>query len=49
MPRGGLLASIQNNTNNQDKGAKVGNVNIYTAKPMTPMEMENMVAMAVGG
>ncbi|AZD52207.1 Phage-related tail protein [Pseudomonas chlororaphis subsp. aurantiaca] len=49
VPRGGLLASIQNNTNNQDKGAKVGNVNIYTAKPMTPMEMENMVAMAVGG
>jgi len=27
----------------------VENVNIHTGKQMTPLEMENMVAMAVGG
>ncbi|WP_413052060.1 phage tail tape measure protein [Pseudomonas bubulae] len=48
VPPGGLLTSIQN-TSNQNKGNSVGNVNIYTSKPMNPLEMENMVAMAVGG
>ena len=48
VPPGGLLTSIQN-TSNQSKGNSVGNVNIYTAKPMTPLELENMVAMGVGG
>lgn len=48
VPPGGLLTSIQN-TNNQNKGNSVGNVNIYTSKQMNPLEMENMVAMAVGG
>ena len=48
VPPGGLLTSIQN-TNNQNKGNSVGNVNIYTSKPMSTLEMENMVAMAVGG
>ena len=48
VPPGGLLTSIQN-TSNQNKGNSVGNVNIYTGKQMTPLEMENMVAMAVGG
>ena len=48
VPPGGLLTSIQN-TSNQNKGNSVGNVNIYTSKPMTPLELENMMAMAVGG
>ncbi|AJO81040.1 phage tail tape measure protein [Pseudomonas sp. MRSN 12121] len=49
VPPGGLLTRIQNNTNNQNKGTHVENVNIHTGKAMTPLEMENMVAMAVGG
>ena len=48
VPRGGLLTSIQN-TSNQNKGMHVENVNINTAKPMSPLELENMVAMGVGG
>ena len=48
VPPGGLLTSIQN-TSNQSKSNPVGNVNIYTSKPMTPLELENMVAMGVGG
>ena len=48
VPPGGLLTSIQN-TNNQNKSSPVENVNIYTSKPMTPLELENMVSMAVGG
>ena len=49
MPQGGLLTSIQNNNSSQNKGTHVENVNIHTGKTMTPLEMENMVAMAVGG
>ncbi|WJV21655.1 MULTISPECIES: phage tail tape measure protein [Pseudomonas] len=49
VPPGGLLTRIQNNTNSQNKGTHVENVNIHTGKAMTPLEMENMVAMAVGG
>ena len=49
VPPGGLLTSIQNNSNSQNKGTHVENVNINTGKQMTPLEMENMVAMAVGG
>jgi TP901 family phage tail tape measure protein len=48
VPPGGLLTSIQN-TNSQNKGTHVENVNIHTAKPLTPLELENMVAMGVGG
>lgn len=48
VPPGGLLTRIQN-TSNQNKGTHVENVNIHTAKPMTPLELENMVAMGVGG
>ncbi|CAI8791616.1 phage tail tape measure protein [Pseudomonas sp. IT-P218] len=48
VPPGGLLTSIQN-TKNQTKTTPVENVNIYTSKPMTPLELENMVAMGVGG
>jgi methylthioribose-1-phosphate isomerase len=49
VPPGGLLTSIQNNNSSQNKGTHVENVNIHTAKPMNPLEVENMVAMAVGG
>ncbi|MDP9783469.1 phage tail tape measure protein [Pseudomonas fluorescens] len=49
VPPGGLLTSIQNNSNSQNKGTHVENVNIHTGKAMSPLELENMVAMAVGG
>jgi TP901 family phage tail tape measure protein len=50
VPQGGLLRSIQNNNSQtQNKGTQVGTININTAKQMTPLEMENMVSMAVGG
>lgn len=51
VPQGGLLRSIQNNTNSQtqNKGTHVENININTAKPMTPLEIENMMSMAVSG
>ena len=50
VPQGGLLRSIQNTTSQtQNKGMHVGKVEIHTSKPMTPLEMENMVSMAVGG
>ncbi|WP_065257738.1 phage tail tape measure protein [Pseudomonas bananamidigenes] len=49
VPPGGLLTSIQNNNSSQNKGTHVENVTINTSKQMTPLEMENMVAMAVGG
>lgn len=48
VPRGGLLTSIQN-TSSQNKGTHVEKVEIHTNKPMTPLELENMVAMGVGG
>lgn len=50
VPQGGLLRSIQNTTNQtQNKGTHVETININTAKPMTPLEVENMMAMAVSG
>ncbi|AMW86424.1 Phage tape measure [Pseudomonas yamanorum] len=49
VPRGGLLSSIQNNNQTQNKGTHVENVNIHTGKPMNPLELEGMLAMAVGG
>ncbi|MCD5970431.1 phage tail tape measure protein [Pseudomonas quasicaspiana] len=49
VPPGGLLTSIQNNNSSQTKGTHIENMNITTAKPMTPLELENMMAMGVGG
>ncbi|MFC3939164.1 phage tail tape measure protein [Pseudomonas gingeri NCPPB 3146 = LMG 5327] len=49
VPPGGLLTSIQNNNSSQNKGTHVENLNIHTGKPMTPLELENMMAMAVPG
>ncbi len=50
VPAGGLLRSIQNTTNNQtQQGIHVENLTIKNDKPMTPLELENMVGMAVSG
>ena len=49
VPAGGLLTKIQNNSSSQNKGTHVENVNIHTGKAMSPLEMESMMAMAVGG
>ncbi|MNZ06750.1 Phage-related minor tail protein [compost metagenome] len=48
VPQGGLLSSIQN-TQNQNTGTRVEKVEIHTGKPMSPLELENMMSMAVGG
>ncbi|WP_308907878.1 phage tail tape measure protein [Pseudomonas canadensis] len=48
VPQGGLLTSIQN-TQTQNRGMHVEKVEIHNSKPMTSLEMENMVAMSVGG
>ncbi|WP_296231524.1 phage tail tape measure protein [uncultured Pseudomonas sp.] len=47
VPRGGLLSSIQNSTS-QNKGNHIEKVEIHTSKPMTPLELENMMEMAAG-
>ena len=49
VPQGGLLTSIQNNNSSQNKGTRVETLNINTAKPMTPLELENMMSMSVPG
>ena len=49
VPPGGLMQTIQNTNMSQRPGNHVEKVEIHTAKPMTPLEMENMLAMAVGG
>ncbi|WP_027615460.1 phage tail tape measure protein [Pseudomonas sp. LAIL14HWK12:I9] len=52
VPPGGLLRSIQNTTNNssseQSKKLQVENMNITTSKAITPLEVENMMNMAIG-
>ncbi|EJN25092.1 phage tail tape measure protein [Pseudomonas sp. GM80] len=49
VPQGGLLTSIQNNNSSQNKGTHVETLTINTAKPMTPLELENMMSMSVPG
>jgi hypothetical protein len=50
VPPGGLLRSIQNsNTQTQSKVTHVDKVEIHNAKPMSPLELESMMSMAVGG
>ncbi|MCS3472455.1 TP901 family phage tail tape measure protein [Pseudomonas sp. JUb42] len=51
VPAGGLLRAIQNTTNNNQtqQGIRVENLTIKNDKPMTPLELENMVGMAVSG
>ncbi len=48
VPQGGLLSKIQNTTQSQDRRMQVEKVEIHTSKPMTPLELENMIGMAVG-
>lgn len=48
VPKGGLMSSIQNTTNNTDRRPHIEKVEINTSKPMTPLELENMIGMAVG-
>jgi hypothetical protein len=45
VPPGGLLTSIQNNSN-QNKGTHVEKIEIHTSKPMTPHDLEGMMEMA---
>lgn len=47
VPPGGLLTSIQN-TQTQNRGTHVEKVEIHTSKPMTPLELENMLEMSAG-
>lgn len=51
VPAGGLLRAIQNTTNNNQtqQGIHVEHLTIENTKPMTPLELENMVGMAVSG
>lgn len=48
VPPGGLLTSIQNSSS-QNKGTHVEKVEIHTGKAMSPLELESMMSMAVGG
>ncbi len=47
VPPGGLLTSIQN-TSSQNKGTHIEKMEIHTSKPMTPLELENMMEMSAG-
>ncbi|WP_296187962.1 phage tail tape measure protein [Pseudomonas sp. UBA1879] len=51
VPQGGLLRAIQNSTTNNQtqKGVHVEHLTIENSKPLTPLELENMVGMAVSG
>lgn len=49
VPKGGLLSSIQNNNQTQNKGTHVESLTITNTKPMNALELENMMSMAVGG
>ncbi|AIS15525.1 tail protein [Pseudomonas chlororaphis subsp. aurantiaca] len=48
VPQGGLMTRIQNTTQSQDRRMQVDKVEIHTGKAMTPLELENMIGMAVG-
>lgn len=48
VPQGGLMTQIQNTTQAQDRRMHVEKVEINTSKAMNPLELEQMMAMAVG-
>ncbi|MBC3436748.1 phage tail tape measure protein [Pseudomonas sp. BW16M2] len=48
VPQGGLMNQIQNTTQTQDRRMHVEKVEINTSKAMNPLELEQMMAMAVG-
>lgn len=47
VPPGGLLTSIQN-TASQSKTQHIEKVEIHTSKPMTPLELDQMLEMSAG-
>jgi TP901 family phage tail tape measure protein len=50
VPQGGLLRSIQNTTTQtQNNGTHVEKIEIHTTKPMSQLELESMMSMAVSG
>jgi len=48
VPQGGLMTQIQNTTQAQDRRMHVEKVEINTSKTMNPLELEQMMEMAVG-
>ncbi|MGZ0703795.1 phage tail tape measure protein [Pseudomonas piscis] len=48
VPQGGLLTRIQNTNQSQDRTTRIEKVEIHNSKPMNPLELEQMMAMAVG-
>ncbi|MDR2308861.1 MAG: phage tail tape measure protein [Paucimonas sp.] len=48
VPQGGLMTRIQNSTQSQDRRVQVEKVEIHTGKAMNPLELEQMMEMAVG-
>ncbi|NWD54278.1 phage tail tape measure protein [Pseudomonas veronii] len=48
VPKGGLMQTIQN-TQSQRPGIHIEKFENHTDKAMSPLELENMMAMAVGG
>lgn len=48
VPQGGLMTRIQNTTQAQDRRMHVDKVEIHTGKAMNPLELEQMMEMAVG-
>lgn len=48
VPQGGLMTQIQNTTQAQDRRMHVEKVEINTSKAMNPLELEQMMEMAVG-
>jgi TP901 family phage tail tape measure protein len=50
VPQGGFLRTIQNNSSQtQNQGVHVENLNLTNSKPMSSLELENMIGMAVLG
>jgi len=50
VPQGGFLRTIQNNNSQtQNQGVHVENLNLTNSKPMNQLELENMIGMAVPG
>ncbi|MHA6163574.1 phage tail tape measure protein [Pseudomonas sichuanensis] len=47
VPQGGLMTQIQNTTQTQDRRLHVEKVEINTSKAMNPLELEQMMEMAV--
>lgn len=48
VPQGGLMTQIQNSTQTQDRRMHVEKIEINTSKAMSPLELEQMMDMAVG-